>query len=275
MKKIVLVLLLLVLIANFSYRIDLRKSPHELVGELMYFPSGMSLRALSMGFYAPVADLIWLRFIQYYGEHRLTDTRFDYLFHILDILTTLDARFMHAYTLGALMLTHDAQDPQQARRLLKKGMSADPDAWVYPFIYGFIHYIFLEDYGVAQTYFRISSYKPQAPDMPKRWAAYTLYKKIDDLAAARALWIDLYNSSENPEEKALAQYYAEKIKMQMDIKYLDEKVSEFMKRTGHQPVHVRQLVISGIVDSLPNEPHGETYYIKQGKVYSTWKQFAE
>jgi hypothetical protein len=275
MKKIVLVVVLLVLIANFAYRIDLKKSPHELVGELMYFPSGAALRALSMGFYAAVADLVWLRFIQYYGEHRMTDTRFEYLFHILDILTTLDIHFIHAYTLGALMLTHDAQSPEQARRLLKKGMRADPDAWTYPFIYGFIHYLFLKDYVVAQTYFRISAQKPRAPDMPKRWAAYTVYKKIDDLAAALALWLDLYNSSENPEEKALAKYYAEKIKMQMDIKYLDEKVTEFIKRTGNRPVHIQELVVWGIVDSLPNEPHGETYYIKQGKVYSTWKQFAE
>ena len=275
MKKLIVISLLLVLIANVSFRIDRTRSPHELVGELMYFPSGMALRALSMGFYAPLADMVWLRFIQYYGEHRLTDARFEYLFHILDILTTLDEKFIHAYTLGALMLTHDAKEPGQARLLLKKGMYADPDAWIYPFIYGFMHYVFTEEYQIAQTYFRISAGKPGAPDMPKRWAAYTAFKKTGDLAAALRMWLDMYDTSENPEEKALARYYAEKIKMQLDIRYLNDKVGEFTQRTGNPPSYLQELVMQGIIDSLPREPHGETYYIKQGEVYSTWKQFAE
>ena len=90
-KNIIVIILLLLLIVNFSYRIDLGKSPHELIGDLMYFPSGTALRALSMGFYAPLSDLVWLRFIQYYGEHRMSDAKFEFLYHILDILTTLDS----------------------------------------------------------------------------------------------------------------------------------------------------------------------------------------
>ncbi|MEO0162830.1 MAG: hypothetical protein ABIL74_11240, partial [candidate division WOR-3 bacterium] len=94
-RNLVLIILLLLLIVNFSYRIDLKKTHHELIGELMYFPSGLAVKALSLGFYVPLADLVWLRFIQYYGEHRMTDARFDLMHHILDILTTLDPYFVH------------------------------------------------------------------------------------------------------------------------------------------------------------------------------------
>jgi hypothetical protein len=156
-KKLLLIVLLLILIASLSYRIDISRSPHELIGELMYFPSGLAVRVLSIGYYAPLADVIWLRFIQYYGEHRITDQRYDLMYHILDILTTLDPDFDHAYTLGALMLTHDAQKPDEAKKLLKKGMQQNPFAWRYPFVYGFIHYVFLVDYSVAATYFRLAS----------------------------------------------------------------------------------------------------------------------
>jgi hypothetical protein len=272
MKNIIVIILLLLLIANFSYRIDMKKSPHELIGEMMYFPSGIALKALSMGFYAPLADLVWLRFIQYYGEHRLSDAKFELMYHILDILTTLDSRFNYAYTLGSLMLTHDAQKPDQARILLKKGMIRNPDDWRYPFIYGFIHYVFLKEFTVAQTYFRISAMKPNAPDRAKRWAAFVSYFKTGDLKTSLALWIDLYNTTENPEEKKIAEIYIKNIKMKLDIEFLNNKIFEFTKQVGRKPFRLKELVTYGIVDSIPTEPHNKKYIIKKGKTYTTWKR---
>ena len=237
----------------------------------MYFPSGMALRALSLGLYAPLADFVWLRFIQYYGEHRLTDRKYEFMYHILDILTTLDSRFIYAYTLGGLMLTHDAKRPEQARMLMKKGMKVHPEEWRTPFIYAFIHYVFLKEYTVAQTYFRLAALKPDAPDIPKRWAAFTVYKKIGDLKTALALWIDLYNSSDNPEEKEIAEMYIQGIKMKMDIEFLDRRIEEFKDRYGRRPIALRDLVVYGLIESIPPEPHGEKYIIRQGKAFSTWK----
>lgn len=237
----------------------------------MYFPSGFALKALSMGLYAPLADLVWLRFIQYYGEHRMADAQFELMYHILDVLTTLDTRFAYAYTLGGLMLTHDAQRPDQARALLKKAMVSDPDEWRFPYMYGFVHYVFLKEYAVAQTYFRISAQKPNAPDMPRRWAAFVTYFKMGDLKASLTLWTDLYNSTENPEEKQIALYYIEKIKMELDIEFLNKKVTEFTTKMGRAPHRLRELMSHGFVESIPDEPHRAQYYVKDGKVYSTWQ----
>ncbi len=269
-RNLVPIILLLLLIVNFSYRIDLKKTHHELIGELMYFPSGLAVKALSLGFYVPLADLVWLRFIQYYGEHRMTDARFDLMHHILDILTTLDPYFVHAYTLGALMLTHDANRPDQAFALLKKGMQADYNEWRTPFIYGFINYVFLRDYKKALAYLRISASKPTATDMPKRWAAYIALKRLRDTRTALALWIDLYNNAKNPEEKKIAEIYIQEAKMELDIEYLNRKIDEFVERFGRAPFSLNELVTYGIIDSLPREPHGDRYILKNGKAFSTW-----
>ncbi|MGB3340786.1 MAG: hypothetical protein WBB37_04820 [bacterium] len=271
MKKIILFIMLLALIINLSYRIDTTRTTHEIIGELMYFPSGRALRIFSMGFYAPLADLIWLRFIQYYGEHRLTDTKFEMMYHILDILTTLDIHFTYAYTLGGLMLTHDAQRPDQARKLLKKGMRAMPDDWRIPFMYGFIHYVFLREHRIAQRYFRIASQKPDAPDVPKRWAAFVTYYRLGDLKTALTLWLDLYNNTKNSEEKAIAEKYIKKIKMKLDIEFLNNKILEFTKQVGRKPFRLEELVIYGIVDSIPTEPHGCHYLLRNGEVCSTFQ----
>jgi hypothetical protein len=272
MKKIIVVVLLLLLIASFSYRIDLKRSHHELIGELMYFPSGMALRALSMGFYAPLADLVWLRFIQYYGEHRHTDQRFDIMFHILDILTTLDQHFTYAYTLGGLMLTHDAERPDQARQLMRKGIDTNPDDWRMPFIYAFVHYVFLREYRTAHAYFRLSSQRPDAPDMAQRWAAFVLHYKMDDLQSALALWTDLYNTTENPEERAIAEKYIKDIVMKLTIELLQTKLEAFMSKTGRLPASLGELVAVGLIDAVPEEPHEGYYFIRGDSVYSSWQE---
>ncbi len=271
MKNTIVVILLLLLIVSFSYRIDLARSSHDVISELMYFPSGTALRAVSMGFYGTLADLVWLRFIQYYGEHRLTDQRFEFLYHILDILTTLDNRFIYAYTLGGLMLTHDAKRPDQARKLLKKGMYANPDDWRMPFMYGFMHYLFLKEYSVAKAYFKIASQKPNAPDMTKRWAAFVTYFKLGDKKTALKMWIDFYNSTENPEEKILAESYIKRIKMELDIEFLDQAIELFKAKFDRRMYSLKQLVSVGLIDSIPQEPHGGKYFLRDGRVYSTFR----
>ncbi len=271
-KKIIAALLLLAFVVVLANRVDTGRSPHRLVGELMYFPSGYALRAIAMGFEAPLADLVWLRFIQYYGEHRLTDARFELMYHILDILTTLDPKFTYAYTLGGLMLTHDAGRPDQAKQLLMKGMEKNPDEWRMPFVYAFINYVFIQDYSTAKRYFGLSASKPGAPDSPKRWRAFVTYLKLGDLKTALALWLDFYNETTNPEEKQIAEIYIKSIRMKLDIELLDNKVQEFTARFGRSPVSLSELISSGIVRALPDEPHGERYYLRGAKTYSTWQK---
>ena len=270
MKKYIVLVLMLIIVVNFAYRIDLKRSPHELIGELMYFPSGIAVRALSMGLYAPLADLVWLRFIQYYGEHRMTDARFDLMYHILDILTTLDTRFVYAYTLGGLMLTHDARRPDQAEKLLKKGMMNNPDDWRYPYMHAFINYVFLRDYGVARAYFSLASRKPGAPETTKRWEAFVLYKKLGDLETALQLWLDLYNTTENPEEKEIARVYIMHIKMERDLEHMNKQIIAFTSEMGRLPVSLRELVTYGYLDSIPTEPHGERFVMRNGQAITTW-----
>ncbi len=271
MKRFILIFLVICLIVNFAYRLDLERSSFALIGEMMYFPSGVAVKILSVGFHSLLADLIWLRFIQYYGEHRMTDARFDLMYHILDIMTTLDPYFLHPYNLGSLMLTHDAKRPDQAKRLIKKGIAVFPDEWRIYFMYGFIHYIFLGEYRIAQAYFRLAGQMPKAPDLPKRWAAFILQKKLKDLKTALALWIDLYNNTKDPEEAKIAKIHIDEIYMELTIEFLNKRVAEFTKKIERSPYHLGELIKVGLIDSIPAEPHNGIYYLKDGKVYSNWQ----
>ena len=271
LKNIVVVILLVAIMVNIAYRLDHTEHQKNDEDELMYFPSGYGIKVLSFGHQALLADMVWLQFIQYYGKHRLTDRVFTYMYHMLDILTTLNPNFLRAYLLGSLLLTHDAQHPEQAKKLLKKGMHHNPHTWVLPFYYGFIHFVFVRDYATAQSYFVLAAHKPGAPDLPKRWAAFVTYKKLRDLETALALWLDLYNTTQNPVEQEIAALYIKDIQSQIDIDHLNEKLEVFKNKYNRSPMDLEELVRYGILDSIPHEPHGATYTIEKGKAVSTHK----
>ena len=111
-------------------------------------------------------------------------------------------------------------------------------------MYGFIHYVFLREHRIAQRYFRIASQKPDAPDTPKRWAAFVTYYRLGDLKTALALWLDLYNNTENPEEKAIAEQYIKKIKMKIDIELVNKKIEYITKLTARKKFYLKDAALS-------------------------------
>jgi hypothetical protein len=270
-KYRVLLVLLFALMIVLAYHLDAHATRPAATDEMMYFPSGQGLQKLSLGHRAVLADVAWLWFVQYYGKHRLTDGKYDHMFHILDILTTYNPAFLKAYELGGLLLTHDAQRPDQAKALLKKGMYLNPDSWSLPFYYGFLHFVFLGDYVTAQVFFRFAAQKPGAPDMPKRWEAYVTYKKKGDLDAALELWFDLYDNTTDPEEKRVAEQYIKDIQMQKTINTLTRQIERFVDRYGRSPATLDELVKSGFLESIPQEPHGGSFIIENGKVKAVYE----
>lgn len=270
-KRSITLLLFLLSVIAIAYHLDKNLRAHTPPDEMMYFPSGHGLDAILLGHQSLCADVIWLSFVQYYGKHRLTDMKYDHMYHMLDILTDLNPAFLRAYHLGSLLLTHDAHRPDQAKALLMKGMHLNPDKWSLPFYYGFIHLVFLGDHETAQVFFRFAARKPGAPDMPKRWEAYVTYKEMGDLETALQLWLDLYNNTTNPEEKGVAELYIKDIEMQIAINDLNKQVELFIERFNRAPSTLDELVEYGFIESIPIEPHGGMYRIEHGKVQAVYE----
>src|SRR5262249_26635154 len=91
--------------------------PHGLE-ELSYYPSGEWLRPAALGHPETMADLAWIRAVQYYGEHRMSDNRFVMMGHVYDVLTTLAPGFLPAYVFGAFALAQEGGDFPSAERLM-------------------------------------------------------------------------------------------------------------------------------------------------------------
>lgn len=236
-----------------------------LLQELMYFPSGRFLKQIAIEYDNLLSDVVWLRAIQYYAFHFATDRKYDYLFHIFDILTTLDERFSGAYHFGSYCLAWDAKKPDSAIYLLKRALASDPLNWQHYFDIGFINYMVTKNYEDAGYYFYLAAQLPGTWKISERWAAFA-YGKSEKKEFAEILWQDIYHSTDNPHLKETAKRGLKVLKRERDIEYLQKGVNRFIQDRKKNPASLLELYREGYIDSIPKEPFGYYYKIKNGKV---------
>lgn len=190
-------------LADWSSRAIARVSPLE---ELAYYPSGQHVRPATLGHGETAADLAWLRAIQYYGEHRHLDNRFDHLYHVFDILTTLSPGFESAYIFGAFALAQEGRSFPQAEALLRKGLESNPRSGHLAFETGFLYYVKPNgrDLPRAAEYFELAAQLHHRPEVARRFAAFCR-QNSGSLAVAYALWQQIRDSSANGYMKEIAE----------------------------------------------------------------------
>jgi tetratricopeptide (TPR) repeat protein len=139
---------------------DRRYGQVTAAGDLLYVRSGNAMATIALSFKAVLADVYWIRAIQHYGGTRRSDDpvkRYELLYPLLDITTSLDPRFAIAYRFGAIFLAESPPGgpgrPDQAIALLEKGLRTTPDNWRYMQDIGFVYYWWIGDYQEAARWF--------------------------------------------------------------------------------------------------------------------------
>ncbi len=115
------VCILLVVFVLFSQRqLDIRFGAKPSTEDLKYLPSGKFLKGVALSFDEIAADLLWIKAIAYFGEHAQADQDFTWLYHILDITTTLDPLYSDPYEFGGIVLATELGDIDKSIDILKK-----------------------------------------------------------------------------------------------------------------------------------------------------------
>ena len=159
---------------------------------LLYVRSPAALRRIALSFDAIAADVYWIRAIQHYGGDRRSQAarKYELLYPLLDLTTSLDPYFTIAYRFGAIFLSEPypggAGRPDLAVALLQKGIAAQPGKWQYYQDIAFVHYWQLHDMPTAAKWFRIAAAQPGAPNWLEPVAVSMLIEG-GDRASARFL----------------------------------------------------------------------------------------
>ncbi len=234
---------------------------------VLYLRSGTALQHLSLSYAALVADLYWVRAVQYYGGTRLSRTQaktYDQLYPLLDITTSLDPRFRVAYRFGAIFLAEPypggAGRPDLAIALLEKGFRADPKRWQYLQDIGFVYYWWLGDFQKAAAYFRQASEVPGGPWWLRSLAAVTLAQG-GDRTTSRQLWQSLRDTSTDEWVRSNATFRLAQLDALDASDALTARARAFAARAGTWPASWAVLERAGYLRGIPLDPTGVPYVL--------------
>jgi hypothetical protein len=251
---------LLAALVAVQVKIDSRSlSSEQSVRELMYFPSSGAVKLISAGNELMMADYLWLRMIQYYAYHMRSDMNYEYLYPITDRLTDLDPKFMYPYTFGSLLLAHDAHDSVNSIALLDKAKRNNPDRWEFPYMKGFILYIFFHRSEEAVREFVEASKLPNAWTGALRFAAW-IARKQGHRETSKQMWQDLYDTAKNKQERDVAGYYLDKIAIEEEMDRLQALAEKYRSRQGKWPGTLNDLVAAGLTGQIPRDRFVKQYY---------------
>ena len=233
--------------------------------EALFLPSGRVIKKLSLGYHGLLADIYWMRAVQYYGGKRMkNEPGFRLLEPLIDIATRLDPQLVHAYRFGSIFLSErepiGADQPERAIALLKKGIEHNPDEWQLYRDVGFIYYWFLNDYEKAAESFLEGSKNPKSAVWMKTFAAQLLAQG-GSREAARFLWQEVYQTSENQRMKENAREHLQKLTAEEDIETLQILIKKIESKTGRKIGSIEELVVLGFLKAPPVDPKGFRYIL--------------
>lgn len=234
---------------------------------MLYLRSGAVASRLALSFDALAADLYWLRVIQHYGGDRLSDRRerrYELLYPLLDLTTTLDPHFQIAYRFGAVFL---AEEPpggpgrlDLAEQLLRKGLAQDPANWRYAQDLGFLNYWYAQDFDAAADWFQRASEMPDAPNWLAPLAASMLVRG-DRRDASRQLLTRIFEDADQPWLRQVAERYLRQLDALDQMDQLDARIARFREMNGALPASWIDLVRAGWLPGIPVDPAGTPYVL--------------
>jgi tetratricopeptide (TPR) repeat protein len=257
--------------------VDRARGKQATLEEVLYLPSGKTVKRMSLGYSSLLADIYWTRAVQYFGErHQQKAERYDLLYPLLDITTDLDPQLAPAYQTGAIFLCQPvpagAGEPDKAVTLLEKGIAANPANWRTYFTLGFVQYLEKHDYKAAEAAFQRGSEVPGAHPWMRAMAA-KMAEHAEDIETATMLWKGIYDTSHDKEIRKTALQHLSSLRAEADLRELRRRVQLFHDKTGTWPASWMDLVRAGLMPGIPQDPSGKVYTLSpEGTV---WVQDAE
>ena len=237
---------------------------------LAQLPKGEYLKPALLGYHHLGADILWLRLLQVIGKKRNSEDEYEWIYHALDVVTTLDPQYAYAYYAGGVILGDLANRPDLSNRLLERGVKANPDEWNIPFLLGYNHYFLLGDPAKGAQYIMQAASLPGGPSYLPGLATRMAAEAGSPETALAFLEARLRETQDPEMRESLAKRMKEVI-IERDLHILESAVEVYRRQHGALPATLTDLVATGILHTLPQESFGGDYRLnsKTGAVSSS------
>lgn len=214
--------------------------------------------------------MLWLRLVQVLGKKRNSADEFEWMYHALDVITTLDPQYAYAYYAGGVVLGDLAQRIDLSNRLLLKGAEANPTVWNIPFLLGYNHYFLLGDPEKGAEYIMRAASLPDRPAYLPGLATRLSVEAGNPETALAFLEARLRET----QDLEMREFFVNRMKeviIERDIQILQRAVGTYRTKHRTLPAALAALVADGLLSALPQEPFGGEYRFdsKTGAVSSS------
>ena len=259
-------------------RLDTLRPPEDpnAIDESLYV-NGKTARRISLGFNGLAADWYWMRSLQYVGRKIINDNdvqldnlgllNLKLLAPLLDTATTLDPEFLDPYEYAAIVLP--AINVNDAIRITKKGIDANPNAWR---LYQHLGYIYWQqhDYQAASEIYgrgaQISGAPPWMEAMKAKMAA-----DGGSRSTAREIYTRMYEQSADEKVRDMARKHLLQLDSLDQRDGLRKLFAAYQARTGKCPnswkevepvFRAMRIAVDG--SGAPLDPSGVPYVLRAG-----------
>lgn len=261
---------------SVSRSIDAQRTPltADANDESLYL-DGKTARRMSLAFNGLAADWYWMRSLQYVGNKILNvpegvelddlgQLNLKTLAPLLDTATTLDPQFLDPYEYAAVVLP--AIDVDQAIRITKKGIEANPNAWKLYQHLGYIYWQQKDFQAAADAYGRGAA----IVGAPRFFAAMKarMLAEGGSRDTAREIYKQMFEESADESVKEMARRRLMQLDSMDERDALRKLLNAYQTRTGHCPATwkefepvLRSLRVPLDSASAPMDPSGAPYIL--------------
>ena len=189
------------------------------------------------------------------GAWEVTDEDWEAVYTLLKQSLYLDPLFFQTgYYIQGLLSWRKGMHGK-ANDLLKYQAEQRYWDWEPAFYVGFNCFYFLHDYELAAKYLKMSSERPGAPQIASALAA-RMAQKAGHTLTAIALLKTMYENAQDERQK---EYYGKRLEVQLGIHEIEQAIGRYQKSQGHSPLYLNDLVESGTMKKLPDNPFDTPY----------------
>ncbi len=224
--------------------------------EILYLSDGEDIKTMSLGYDSLLADVYWMRAIQYFGgkirdDRNLLNTRdvnhLLLLYPLIDTTTTLDPHLMPAYVFGGYFV-HDYIDANKGIAILEKGIRNNPDNFR---LYQQLAYIYWRagDCEKASKVYADGGAAPGSPFWMKEMSALVLAKCGRPDVTLELLHMQ-YEATDDPRIREDLTRQIQSYQALIEVTYLKNAVSAYQQQFGAYPPS-----LSALLRALSRDPN--------------------
>ena len=231
--------------------------------QLRFLPSGEILRPMLLGYHQLGADFLWLRVVQVLGERVVRNQDYEWLYHALDVITTLDPKYVYAYDAGGAVLADLANRVDLSNQLLEKGLAQNPSSWQISFRLGFNHFFYLNDHLRGAEHLAQAAQVPgQFPIGPPPYTARLasrLYVQGKSPEVALEFLQAMLGQTTDEKVRERLQRRIKRVSLERDLQMFERAIQRHVETRGKRPSSLADLIAAGVLVKIPEEPYGGEY----------------